>query len=65
MATKRPAEVEVYGRGKNKRWRVVASNGDKLSNGLQGYSRTDDLENGMIETARAILLYFANRGRKA
>jgi len=56
------AEVEVYGKGKNKRWRVGALNTNKLANGGQGYSRTEDMENGMLETAQAILRYFARRG---
>jgi hypothetical protein len=61
---RRPAKVEQYGRGKNLRWRVRASNGKIQANGGQGYSRDIDRDNGMLATAQAILAYFVNgRGK--
>jgi hypothetical protein len=57
------AKVDEYGKGKNLRWRVVATNGDKLANGGQGYSRDIDRDNGMLRTAQAILQHFID-GRK-
>lgn len=57
-------KVEEYGRGKNLRRRVVARNAKKLANGGQAYSRDIDRDNGMLETAQAILDHFVNGRRK-
>jgi hypothetical protein len=61
--SKKGAKVYEYGRGKSLRWRVVAENGKNLANGGQAYSRDIDRDNGMLETAQAILAHFIN-GRR-
>jgi hypothetical protein len=56
---KRPdPEIETYQTPKGIRWRAVENiSGKKTGNGGQAYSRRRDMEQGMLDTANAILLY--------